>query len=135
MEKQTSTNKTTLLPVVGDVHYLHSDIDVVGLRLLLRIQLVEEHIGLRLFFPEEAPVGLHIRLILDGLQDSGLLRHQGRLTEIELRLVFLVTPLLLVLVFLVTSLLVVLVIDLLVVLVVLVHAVLDVLVILLKAFL
>ena len=56
------------------------------LRLYLRIELVEERVGLRLLMPEERPVGLQVFLILDGLQDGLLLGHLVRLGEGELRL-------------------------------------------------
>ncbi|KAE8787435.1 Cytochrome P450 87A3 [Hordeum vulgare] len=56
------------------------------LRLNIRVQLIKEGVGLRLHLSDEPTVGLHLGLILDGIQDGLLLRHLLQLGDGELRL-------------------------------------------------
>ncbi|KAE8794444.1 hypothetical protein D1007_30748 [Hordeum vulgare] len=51
-----------------------------------RLELIIEGVGLRLPLPDEPAVGLHLSLILDGIQDDPLLRHLLGLGDGELRL-------------------------------------------------
>lgn len=94
----------TWLLVVGDVDDLRARLRQQGrklqlrllrrlqllrsglLRLYLRLEFYEEQAGLRLLRPEERPVGLHIGLILDRLQDGLLPRHLVGPSDGELRL-------------------------------------------------